>query len=572
MQCRFFDQCFLFKARREAAAADVVVVNHHLLLADVAVRRQTQNWEESAVLPAYDRLVVDEGHHLEEAAASHLGSAVTRRALLRLFNRLERRGRGLLPALEARLVTGTDLLSVASLDLVRGRLVSSAATARDRAQLLFELLASILTEQVAQGGAPVLRLAGDDEARVTGHPGLTTTLDELLTEIAALGDGLRLVRERLETDEKRHEELAPLLGEVRGVTRRLQQAGEALAQALRPPASGVEVVRWIELAGKPQGGERNVSAHCVPLALAPVLRDDLFGRLTSAVVTSATLATDGGFGFLVRRLGLAHEDPPPRTAQFPSPFDYRRQALLAVPTDLPAPNEHPAAHLAAVTNQLQRLIEASDGGVFGLFTSHRDVRAVAEVLRARGLAGRWPLLVHGEEGRDVLLQRFRDAGRAVLLGTATFWEGIDVPGEALRAVLLAKLPFRVPTEPMVAAQCEAIEARGGNSFVEYMLPHASLRLKQGFGRLIRTGTDRGVVVLADPRVVTKRYGRGLLAGLPPARQLVGGWGDIEPQLFHFYGRPRASGSERERLPEAPPAPQVGRVPAGRGNRLPPSLP
>jgi ATP-dependent DNA helicase DinG len=161
---------------------------------------------------------------------------------------------------------------------------------------------------------------------------------------------------------------------------------------------------------------------------------------------------------------------------------------------------------------------------------------VAEVLRARGLAGRWPLLVHGEEGRDVLLQRFRDAGRAVLLGTATFWEGIDVPGDALRAVLLAKLPFRVPTEPMVAAQCEAIEARGGNSFVEYMLPHASLRLKQGFGRLIRTGTDRGVVVLADPRVVTKRYGRGLLNGLPPARQLVGAWGDIESQLFRFYQR------------------------------------
>lgn len=536
MQCRFFDQCFLFKARREAAVADVVVVNHHLLLADVAVRRQTQNWEESAVLPAYDRLVVDEGHHLEEAAASHLGSAITRRALMRLFNRLERRGRGLLPALEARLVSGTDLLSVASLDLVRGRLVSSAATARDRAQLLFEVLTGLLTEQVARGGAPVLRLAGDDEARVQAHPGLAGTLEELLTEIAALGDGLRLVRERLETDEKRHEELAPLLGEVRGVTRRLQSAGEALAQALRPPADGAEVVRWIELVGKPQGAERNVAAHCVPLALAPVLRDDLFGRVTSAIVTSATLATDGGFGFVVRRLGLDEGDAAPRTAQFPSPFDYRRQSLLVVPTDLPAPNEDPAGHLAAVTRQLQRLVEASDGGVFALFTSHRDVRAMADALRARGVAGRWPLLVHGEEQRDTLLQRFRDAGRAVLLGTATFWEGIDVPGDALRALLLAKLPFRVPSEPMVAAQCEAIEARGGNSFVEYMLPHASLRLKQGFGRLIRTASDRGVVLLADPRVVTKRYGRGLLQGLPPARQLVGPWGTLEGEVFRFYER------------------------------------
>ena len=211
------------------------------------------------------------------------------------------------------------------------------------------------------------------------------------------------------------------------------------------------------------------------------------------------------------------------TAVFPSPFDYPRQAMLAIPTDLPAPNENARGHADAVHAQLRDLVEASDGGVFGLFTSHRDVRDAAAWWREQGLDGRWPLLVHGEdEARDVLLRRFRDAGRAVLLRHRVLLGGRGrARATRCAALLIAKLPFRVPSEPMIAAQCEAIEARGGNPFVEYMMPHASLRLKQGFGRLIRTATDRGVVVLSDPRVVTKRYGRGLLDALPPAATRAG---------------------------------------------------
>jgi ATP-dependent DNA helicase DinG len=172
--------------------------------------------------------------------------------------------------------------------------------------------------------------------------------------------------------------------------------------------------------------------------------------------------------------------------------------------------------------------------MFVLFTSHRDVRGMATELRARGIDRRWPLLVHGEDRRDALLARFRDSGRAVLLGTASFWEGVDVPGAALRALVIAKLPFRVPSEPITAAHCEAITARGGDAFVEYMLPHAALRLKQGFGRLIRSATDRGVVAIADPRVVTKGYGRELLEGLPPARRQVGPWNRILSDVREFY--------------------------------------
>ncbi len=540
LKCPHYDSCFLFDARRKAAIADVVVVNHHLLLADVAVRRAANNWDDAAVLPSYKRVVIDEGHHLEDAASAHLGASVTRRGMARLFGRLERRGgKGLLPVLATRLAASSDLLSTASLDLVRERLAPSVHKARELSQRLFDELQALLE---STPGSPSLRL---DEGFVSGDAwrfGLEATFTDLLREIGLLNDGLRLVRERIESDEKKAEELSTTIGELRGVGRRLENAADALVQALRPAPGGEPLVRWLELSGKP-GPERNVSAHAVPLDLAPILRADLFDRVETAVVTSATLATQGGFDFLRERLGLVDSEGAEapkakggvRTAVFPSPFDYPHQALLVVPTDLPAPNERSDLHAEAVHRQLRDLATASDGGVFGLFTSHRDLRQAAAWWREQGLDATWPLLVHGEdEQRDVLLRRFRELGRAVLFGTASFWEGVDVPGHALRALLISKLPFRVPSEPVVAAQCEAIEARGGNPFMEYMLPHASLRLKQGFGRLVRTAGDRGVVVLSDPRVITKRYGRGLLDALPPARRLVGAWPDLLPEVRRFF--------------------------------------
>lgn len=545
LKCPHYDTCFLFDARRQAALADVVVVNHHLLLADVAVRRASNNWDDAAVLPSYKRLIIDEGHHLEDAASAHLGASVTRRGMTRLFGRLERRGgKGLLPVLATRLAASSDLLSVASLDLVRERLAPSAHAARELAQSLFDQLQGVLE---ATPGSAALRLDDTFATSDAWRFGLEATFTDLLREIALLNDGLRLVRERIESDARKAEELATTIGELRGVGRRLENAADALTQALRPATGGEPLVRWLELSGKP-GTERNVSVHAVPLDLAPILRADLFDRLETAVVTSATLATQGGFDFLRERLGLAGDAAAPtrapagvHTAVFPSPFRYEEQALLVVPTDLPAPNERADVHAEHVHRQLCDLVTASDGGVFGLFTSHRDLRQAAAWWRAAGLDARWPLLVHGEEeSRDALLRRFREAGRAVLFGTASFWEGVDVPGQALRGLLISKLPFRVPSEPVVAAQCEAIEARGGNPFAEYMLPHASLRLKQGFGRLVRTASDRGVVVLSDPRVVSKRYGRGLLDALPPARRLVGAWPEVLPAVRRFYGRTGAT--------------------------------
>jgi ATP-dependent DNA helicase DinG len=534
MKCAHFDGCFVFKARRAAAQADVIVVNHHLLLADLAVRRQAQNWDDAAVLPAYGRLVVDEGHHLEDAAAAHLGSTVTRRGLQRLVNRLDRRGKGLLPLLATRLAASRDLLSTASLDLVEQRLAPSVHALREKSALLFDLLDTFIQES----GQPVVRLTAEFASHPVWRGGLGLALQDTLGEIELLQEGLRLVRERIEGSTKLDEALAPLLNEMRSVTRRLQAAGDGLSRALAPPPDD-DSVRWVEVRGR----ERSVAVASVPLDLAPILREDLFKRLDSAIVTSATLtASTGGvaedaqrFAFLASRLGLdGDSELHPTTAVFDSPFRYESQSLLAIPSDVPAPNVDPDGHRRARTRLVVGVGDAADGGRLVVLTSHSEVRPRANELRARGVERRWPLLVHGDESRDALLARFRSSGRSLLLGTASFWEGVDVPGDALRGLVIAKLPFRVPTEPVTAAHCEAIAARGGDAFVEYMLPHASLRLKQGFGRLIRTATDRGVVVVADPRIVTKRYGRGLTDALPPAARAIGRWEGLAERIRAFY--------------------------------------
>ena len=526
LKCPHFEKCFVFAARRQAAHADVVVVNHHLLLADLAVRRAQGNWTEAAVLPAYTRLIIDEGHHLEEVAAHHLGASVSRMGLQRLFNRLERREKGLLPTLAARLRTSKDLLSTASLDLVEGKLAPSVNAARTLAHNVFELLGTLLPA----GGDPVLRLTDEFSRHSIWRSGLEMTVRDLMAELQILAEGLELVKQRLETDKGKAEAMAPLLGEVGAVIRRLASSADALATALRGNPSGPPLVRWIERRGR----EQNVAATAVPLDIAPVLREDLWARVSTAIVTSATLAGGRDFSFIVRQLGVDTPQLEPETVIFSSPFDYAEQAVLAVPSDVPAPNADPAAHRTAVQRVVHELADITDGGLFVLFTSHREVRNAAAALRASGASSRWPVLVHGDEHRDTLLRRFRESGRAILLGTASFWEGVDVPGDALRGLVIAKLPFRVPTDPITAATCEAIETRGGDPFHEYMVPHAILRLKQGFGRLIRTRSDRGAVVLCDSRVISKAYGRAMLESLPEARRVVGPWKEVRGELEGFY--------------------------------------
>ena len=531
--CPHYENCFLFRARRTAAAAQIVVVNHHLLMSDIAVRRAAGNWDDAAVIPSWNRVVIDEGHHLEDAAAAHLGASGTRRGLQRLMSRLartasqRRNSGGLLAALEESLrMRREEMFSAASLDLLRERVLPSVEAVRDKGSTVFDLIETVLRES----GQTTLRLTDDFATHPVWRGGLGVALEDFVRESALLSDNIGMIREQLEGERDPDESTVALVSELRGAGRRIEALANAVYGALDAGADSHKRIRWIESRGR----EGNVGVTWVPLDLAPILREDLFSRVKTAIVTSATLTTDSRFEFVSGRLGVDHLQIPPITESFPSPFDFQKQAILAIPTDTPAPNADPAGHFSAVLRMIDEFTAASDGGIFVLFTSHRDVQQAAMELRANGMAAERPLLVHGEESRDLLLARFRESGRAVLLGTSSYWEGVDVAGHALRGLLIAKLPFRVPTEPLTAAHCEAIVERGGDPFAEYMVPHAALRLKQGFGRLIRSGTDRGAIVIADSRVVNKAYGATLLRALPPARRILVHWNEISRQLRDFY--------------------------------------
>jgi ATP-dependent DNA helicase DinG len=529
LKCPHFDQCFVYAARRRAAEADVVVVNHHLLASDLAVRIASDNWQEAAVLPPYRRLVLDEAHHLEDVAAQHLGTQVSMIGVQRLLGRLERNGRGLLPALAAELGTRDDLMAAASRDLLTRSVFDGLVAARRWSEELFGRLARRLDGE--QGSAPVLRLTDAFAADAVWREGLDVAFDNLLVAFSKLRDGVETIADRLSIDDPA-EMRTRLIGELRGVVRRLDASAEGLRATLRG-AKGGPSVRWMERRGR---RTPNLTLSSVPLDLAPVLKEALFDRVETVVLTSATLAAGGEFTFLEERLGLAL--PPSRVtvrAVLPSPFDFGAQCVFGIPTDIPEPkgNDVDAGHGAAVARVLVELAHASDGGIFALFTSHAALRRTAEAIRG-DVGGRWPLLVQGEGQRDQLLRRFRDAGSAILLGTDSFWEGVDVPGRALRVLILAKLPFKVPSEPLTAARLERLTDAGVDGFTNYLVPLAALKLKQGFGRLIRSKSDVGAVVLLDRRVITKRYGATMLEGLPPASKAIGNWPDVRRELEEFF--------------------------------------
>ncbi|MEO5799100.1 MAG: helicase C-terminal domain-containing protein [Gemmatimonadales bacterium] len=528
LKCSHFDRCFVFQARRRAAQADVVVVNHHLLAADLAVRQASDNWEEAAVLPAYQRLILDEAHHLEDVAANHLGVQVGSRGVRRLLNRLERSGKGLVPSLQRDLATADDLLSRASLDLLRERLIPAVAESRLAAESLFLRLFGY----VESVGVGQIRLDEDFGKHAVWSEGLTRELDATVRAFQSVSEQVETIADRLAQVEMT-ERRSQLLLECKGVLRRLATFADGLNATLRPSAGRPPEVRWIERTG-PKGQALQLAA--VPLDLAPMLRDLLFDRTRTVALTSATLATGGEFGFLASRIGLAGSDSPVTVQEiFPSPFDYAEQCLLGLPDDIPDPREDEAGHDAAIAHVVTDLAWASDGGIFVLFTSHAALRRAATTLRA-GLGSRFPILVQGEGQRDQLIRRFREAGNAILLGTDSFWEGVDVPGRALRGLVLAKLPFKVPSEPLTAARLERLSEQGEDGFYGYLLPHAALKLKQGFGRLIRNGSDVGVVILLDRRVVTKRYGAMLLEGLPPAERVIGSWQHVRTKCEDFFAR------------------------------------
>lgn len=552
-RCPHFQECFFQKSRRRAAQARILVVNHHLLFTDLAVRRATGNWTQSAVLPSWSRVVLDEAHNVEDAATSHLGVEVTRSGLYRMLSRLDRRGKGVLSAIQDE-VKSSGEFGVELRRRIEERGRPAVEEARAALDLFFDEIEPLVSG-AGSGDGEAVRIAAPPPSDGQGgrtlreqvidepvaRPEIADRLRSLLGALQSLERELNLTRRRVEESDEPSAALEGRLLDLRSAERRAGAAQVALKLVLEPGDRIDDFVRWMEVRGR--GRRRNLALSAAPIELGPVLREALWARADTAVLSSATLTTRGRFDFLRGRLGLTPQgladlDDPPTVeeAVVESPFDFSTQAMLVVPTDLP-PVSDAAGLDRATARVVSTLARHTGGGIFVLFTSYRSLRAVADRLRADGVDRSWPLFVHGEEDRGRLLRGFVEHGDGILLGTSSFWEGVDVPGDPLRALVIQKLPFRVPSEPVTAARVEALEARGANAFWDYMLPLAALRLKQGFGRLVRNREDRGAVVLLDDRIIRKRYGRYLRDSLPEAPLRKGPWDEVDGIIRRFYSEP-----------------------------------
>lgn len=461
--CELYDQCFVTRMRRRAFEAHLIIVNHHLLCADAGVRQGPYG----QVIPECESIVVDEAHQLEEVATHYFGVGVS-------AHRLDKLARDVHDV-----AAKSTALAVESAEALH-RIADAAG---ERARTLFrELLA------LAGGGTRDVRVTADALAPAKAA---ADAVLETLTELTAQLDNPKVNRSH-----KHPEELAL---ELTSLARRAREAGEDLTflMASADPA----YVYFLERRGA------GVHLRAAPIEVSGIIRDTVLQRHHSAVLTSATLAVDASFDYVKTRLGVSEA----REIRLASEFDFARQAILYLPRRMPDPRSERFA--AAVAREIVPLLKATVGRAFVLFTSHAALRAVS-VQAAKELG--FPLLIQGSAPRRVLLREFRTTPHAVLFATSSFWQGVDVVGEALSCVVIDKLPFASPGDPVTAARMEAISERGADPFQTFQVPVAILALQQGLGRLIRHRTDRGVLALLDPRIRTRGYGHKFLASLPPA--------------------------------------------------------
>jgi ATP-dependent DNA helicase DinG len=489
-KCSQWDRCFITEMHRKAMESNIIIVNHHLFFADLAIKLQADGAPDAGILPEAAAVIFDEAHEIEDVAGNYFGISVSNLRIEDLARDVE--------------------ASLQHNHMMSASLSGALGSLRERSQFFFSLLPP-----------------GDGRfAFETRREFLEENGDEFL----AFNQALKRLAGELEN-------LSPKPEEVFNFVHRAQEIQVQLTYAME--SEDRNTVFWIERRGgrgtdrsayranreghgfsraekahavngasAPEGHMRsrqNVFLQATPIDVGPILRECLWSKLECAVLTSATLAVGGGFDYIKQRLGLEHA----RESVLPSHFDYRSQALLYVPPDLPDPRTPQFTTKAA--DRIRKLLEITRGRAFVLFTSYAQMNEIYQRLLGEL---EFPMLRQGDAPKSALLEEFRLTPNAVLFATSSFWQGVDVQGEQLSCVIIDRLPFAVPSDPVVAARVKAIDAEGGNAFFEYQVPSAVITLKQGFGRLIRSLHDRGLLVLLDNRILKKQYGRVFVESLP----------------------------------------------------------
>ena len=489
-KCSSWDRCFITEMHRRAMESDIIIVNHHLFFADLSIKQATEYAPDAGILPEVGAVVFDEAHELEGVAGSYFGVSVSNLRIEDLIRDVES--------------------SLQRHHLLSATIAGATRNLRERSQFFFALLPPGAGRFAFQNRPQFLEENGDE------FIGLMQALGRLASEIQNLSQKPEEVFSFVRRIEELQVQFRFLMESEdrntvfwierrggRGTSREGHGVSRADKSSLESGALAPE--------SKTTYRRSNVFLQATPIDVAPILKTCLFDQLDCAVLTSATLAVGGGFEYIRQRLGVEHA----RELVLPSHFDYQNQALLYVPRDLPDPRTPQFSTRAA--DRIRRLLEITRGRAFCLFTSYAQMNEIYQRLLGEL---EFPMLLQGDAPKSVLLEEFRLTPHAVLFATSSFWQGVDVQGEQLSSVIIDRLPFAVPTDPVVAARVRAVDEAGGNAFFQYQVPAAVITLKQGFGRLIRSLHDRGLLCLLDNRMLNKRYGRVFLESLPNYRKTV----------------------------------------------------
>ncbi|MBN1481371.1 DEAD/DEAH box helicase family protein [candidate division KSB1 bacterium] len=540
-RCKYFRTCFVNKARRKATKAHILVVNHHLLFADLAIRHQTGSFKDAAVLPPYQRIIFDEAHHIENVATNYFGSQITRAGIIRILSRLHRRQKamekGFLHSLRYKILQRRGKLPDELVEQIISKIRMQLAPAVDLLIEQTDSVMDLLFEALQRYHGSTLE--SELKLRLLPHvidalfhaPGLTAPFKDYIQTLKLFAtdiDDLVALANKCRKHSK--DDWDSIIIELQAQAERIVAVADVLQQVIFEWDE--ENIRWIE-ARQGWRGKSIIRFQMSPLQVNKMMKEAVYDTFDTVIMTSATLTVENSFDFLAERIGFDTVVDDRRTELIlPAPFDYERQVILAVPMDMPDPR-HPN-FAQELGKAVFKAISISEGRAFILFTSYGLLnmiyRQLEESLQMIGIKP----LKQGNENRHELLKRFRREKTSVLFGTDSFWEGVDVEGDALEAVFITKLPFKVPSEPIIEARYEAIAKNGGNPFMEYAVPLAVLKFKQGFGRLIRRQSDRGCVIIFDNRVIQKSYGKKFIHSLPKCHTVVGTRDEVFSELKSFF--------------------------------------